>query len=50
MQKNQLVSRREFIQRSIVASAVVGSTLAAGNAGASPPKNGNFLSIDPWPN
>ena len=46
--KNQPVSRREFIQRSIVASAGVGSTLAAGIVGASSPKDADFLTIDPW--
>ena len=46
--KNQPVSRRQFMQRSIVASAGVGSTLAAGISGASSPKDTDFLTIDPW--
>ena len=48
--KNQPVSRRQFMQRSIVASAGVGSTLAAGISGASSPKDADFLTIDPWTN
>ena len=45
--KNQTVTRRQFMQRSIVASASVGSSLAAGIAVASPPKDADFLTIDP---
>lgn len=47
-QKSEAVSRRQFIQRSLVASASVGTTLAAGVASASPPKETDFLAIDPW--
>ena len=46
--KNQTVTRRQFMQRSIVASASVGSSRAAGIVVASPPKDADFLTIDPW--
>ena len=46
--KSGSVSRREFMQRSIIASASVGSSLAAGVTVASPPKDADFLTIDPW--
>ena len=44
----QQVSRRQFLQRSLVASASVGTTLATGAAHAQQPKESEFLKIDPW--